>query len=318
MDPAQLLREAEEAAGEALQEELLDHRSLRRLVTILDKRCQANTELRMKYADQPEKAGPGCGPRGRESRIPVRPFFPSAPQFLESEVDLDETIKKLGSIAASPELYPDLVSFGAVPLLVSLLSHENTDLVGDTLELLEELTDADVVEDSAEEAKALVTALLDSTYLEQVRSSPQTARPLERLPDDALPAHVTGDGPVDRPGRGQGGGRGLCLEDPQHLREHGRDRPEGEEATWHCRGPSSFVGAHLLSLPNRLELTHPPVHVDRQPRLYSSGPGCFGGSSAASSPRHSMPTRQEKSKGLAACLARDGGSATRLLLCAPR
>jgi hypothetical protein len=51
--------------------------------------------------------------------------MPSPQQFLDSEVDLDETIKRLGAIAASPELYPDLAQLpGGVPTLVALLAHE--------------------------------------------------------------------------------------------------------------------------------------------------------------------------------------------------
>lgn len=53
-----------------MQIQLLDAKSLRRLVNAFSKRYQENMELRLKYVDEPEK-------------------------FLESEVDLDEHIKGL-------------------------------------------------------------------------------------------------------------------------------------------------------------------------------------------------------------------------------
>lgn len=52
------------------------------------------------------------------------------------------------AVATSPELYPDLVAAGAVPILLSVLHHENGDIAADAIELLSELTDADAVEDS--------------------------------------------------------------------------------------------------------------------------------------------------------------------------
>lgn len=52
------------------------------------------------------------------------------------------------AIASSPELYPELARSGAIPTLLSLLNHENGDIAADVIELFQELTDADVVEDS--------------------------------------------------------------------------------------------------------------------------------------------------------------------------
>ncbi len=51
-------------------------------------------------------------------------------------------------IAGSPELYPEVVRLGAVPPVLALLSHDNSDIAASALELLRELTDSDVVEDS--------------------------------------------------------------------------------------------------------------------------------------------------------------------------
>ena len=79
--------------------------------------------MRTRYADQPEK-------------------------FMESEVDLDEEVKKLMAIAGTPELYPDLVRTKTKQTLLALLVHQNTDIVADVIGVFEDLTDADVIEDS--------------------------------------------------------------------------------------------------------------------------------------------------------------------------
>ncbi|KAG1678261.1 hypothetical protein FOA52_013881 [Chlamydomonas sp. UWO 241] len=134
----ELLAEAEEDVGEI---QLLDAKGLRRLVNAFHKRHKDNLEQRLKYADQPER-------------------------FLDSEADLDEHIRSLMQVAGSPELYPVLVDTGAVPTLLACLGHENADICADTLELFSELTDADAVEDYAEEGKSLVDAMLESNALE--------------------------------------------------------------------------------------------------------------------------------------------------------
>lgn len=67
---------------------------------------------------------------------------------MESELDLDEEVQRLLAVAGSPELYPDFVKTGVVENLMNLLSHENTDIAADVLELFQQLTDADIIEDS--------------------------------------------------------------------------------------------------------------------------------------------------------------------------
>lgn len=81
-----------------------------------------NMEMRMKHADAPDK-------------------------FMESEVDLDEEVQRLVAVAGSPELYPELIRLGAVPLLLALLQHENADIAADAIQLFKELTDADALND---------------------------------------------------------------------------------------------------------------------------------------------------------------------------
>ena len=96
--------------------------------------------MRTRYADQPEK-------------------------FMESELDLDEEVKKLMAIAGSPELYPDFVRTNTVETLLTLLTHQNTDIVADVIGVFEDLTDADVIEDS-------VSAVTDSMVLVRASTVP--------------------------------------------------------------------------------------------------------------------------------------------------
>jgi beta-catenin-like protein 1 len=61
-------------------------------------------------------------------------------------------VKRLLAVAGSPDLYPEFARTPAVPNLLALLSHENTDIAGDVLDLLKELTEEDVIEDSVRSA----------------------------------------------------------------------------------------------------------------------------------------------------------------------
>lgn len=102
--------------------------------------------MRTRYADQPEK-------------------------FMESEVDLDEEVKKLMAIAGTPELYPHLVRTNTVQTLLALLVHQNTDIVADVIGVFEDLTDADVIEDSVSCSSFLLTVV--QGLLCKVHSKPE-------------------------------------------------------------------------------------------------------------------------------------------------
>jgi beta-catenin-like protein 1 len=91
------------------------------------------------------------------------------------------------AVATSPELYPDLVAAGVVPTLLALLHHDNGDIAAAGLELLAELTDADAVEDSEEEAGALVDALLAGGLLQALAS--RLGALDERVPEEAAAVH---------------------------------------------------------------------------------------------------------------------------------
>ena len=63
---------------------------------------------------------------------------------MSSEADLDADLKALSVLTEHPELYEEFAKLGCVASLVSLLSHENTDIAIDALEVISELTDEDV------------------------------------------------------------------------------------------------------------------------------------------------------------------------------
>ncbi|KAJ3270364.1 hypothetical protein HDV01_007889 [Terramyces sp. JEL0728] len=101
---------------------IIDLQTLKKLVAAFNKTLQKNTLQRSKYAGDPMK-------------------------YIESEADLVEAIKNLTSISSAPELYPTLVDMDCLPNILSLLSHENTDISIQCVELLNELVDEDLAAD---------------------------------------------------------------------------------------------------------------------------------------------------------------------------
>ncbi|KAJ3093204.1 hypothetical protein HK102_000005 [Quaeritorhiza haematococci] len=116
----ELLEAGEEAPA------AIDMPTLKKTVLKFEKAVSVNQERRVRYADDPLK-------------------------FIDSEADLDEEIKKMMTLSSAPELYPNLVQLGTVATILSLLSHENTDIAIAAVELLNELTDEDVVSEESEE-----------------------------------------------------------------------------------------------------------------------------------------------------------------------
>lgn len=133
------LLEAVEKSQNAV--EVLDLRTLKKLVLSFERRLRDNLEARMKYPDNPDK-------------------------FAESEIELHDELQKLRILAGGPDLYPDLVALNTVPSLLGLLSHDNSDIAVDVVSLLQDLTDEDVLEDNDEPARILVDALVENNALE--------------------------------------------------------------------------------------------------------------------------------------------------------
>lgn len=81
--------------------EVLDESELRRMVLLFEKRNLRNQEMRIKFAQNPEK-------------------------FMESEIGLHDVIEQLKLVATVPDLYPLLVELRTIPSLLELLAHQNT------------------------------------------------------------------------------------------------------------------------------------------------------------------------------------------------
>nr|CAD7588672.1 unnamed protein product [Timema genevievae] len=123
--------------------EILDDSTLKRMILLFEKRALKNQEMRIKFPDIPEKPSPLLR------------------RFMESEVELHETIQELHAVATVPDLYPIMVELQAVPSMLELLAHENTDVAVAVVDLLQELTDVDILNESEEGADVLIETLLD-------------------------------------------------------------------------------------------------------------------------------------------------------------
>jgi beta-catenin-like protein 1 len=116
-------------AGDAL-----DEAGLKKMMLLFEKRVLKNQEMRIKFPEQPEK-------------------------FMDSEIDLHEVIQQLNAVSTCPDLYPLMVELNGIPSLLELLSHPNTDISVSVVNLIQELTDIDILHESMEGAEKLIEAL---------------------------------------------------------------------------------------------------------------------------------------------------------------
>ncbi|CAL8103628.1 unnamed protein product [Calicophoron daubneyi] len=111
--------------------------TIRRLSLLLEKRALANQEARTKFSDQPKR-------------------------FMQSEVELQETLEEMQILAANPSLYPELATqTRALSLLLGLLAHENTDISLSVIDLFSDLLESGGL---AEAGPARVNPLLDFLF----------------------------------------------------------------------------------------------------------------------------------------------------------
>eukprot|EP00261_Vitis_vinifera_P038893 XP_019080136.1 PREDICTED: beta-catenin-like protein 1 isoform X2 [Vitis vinifera] len=144
--------------------EVLDLKTLKKLVLAFERRLRDNIEARLKYPDQPDK-------------------------FADSEIELHDEIQRLKTLAGGPELYPDLVNLNVIPSILGLLSHDNSDIAVDVVGLLQDLTDEDVLEDNDEPARVLVDALIENNVLELLVQN--LTRLSESDPDEMAAVYAT-------------------------------------------------------------------------------------------------------------------------------
>jgi beta-catenin-like protein 1 len=118
----------------------VDASAVRRMILSFEKKSLKNQEMRTKFPDNPER-------------------------FMESELELHDEIQQLRVVATVPELYSLLVELGTVRSLLGLLSHDNTDIAIGVVDLIQELTDVDTLNESDEEAEALIDALMEGQII---------------------------------------------------------------------------------------------------------------------------------------------------------
>ncbi len=116
------------AAAETADVPSLDVTGVKRLLLGVEKAITRNELARTKYAGEPAR-------------------------FMDTEVELDQQLKKLRVLAAAPDLYGVLISSSTLRSLLDLLAHENSDIACDVLSLLAELTDDDAIADNANNGK---------------------------------------------------------------------------------------------------------------------------------------------------------------------
>jgi beta-catenin-like protein 1 len=138
--------------------ESLDEASLKRMILNFEKRVLKNQELRVKFPDAPEKYD--SYPVFFLSSFFMIVFILSF-RFMESELELHEAIQLMHALATVPELYTVGVEQKLIPTLLGLLSHDNADISVAVVNLLQELTDIDTLNESQDEAAILIDALLD-------------------------------------------------------------------------------------------------------------------------------------------------------------
>uniref|UniRef100_A0A7S2U0P3 Beta-catenin-like protein 1 N-terminal domain-containing protein n=1 Tax=Lotharella oceanica TaxID=641309 RepID=A0A7S2U0P3_9EUKA len=79
---------------------------------------------------------------------------------MDSEIKVHQIIQDLQGVAAAPDLFPEFVRLKAVSPLLSLISHENTDISIEVVDLLKEFTDVETVQEEGRNAEILLDALI--------------------------------------------------------------------------------------------------------------------------------------------------------------
>ena len=127
-------------AGENIPK--IDAPTFKKMIMKFEKALLKNQNARSKFADDPLK-------------------------FADSELDLVVEIKNITSLSETPNLYNLLTLH--IPSILSLLEHENTDILVAATALLNEWTDEELMTDAAREARAgmelLVKELVIKVFL---------------------------------------------------------------------------------------------------------------------------------------------------------
>lgn len=126
----EIIKILDQDSVQASESDLLNLTSVRKICLSLERSINKNREMRTKFGNQPEK-------------------------FVDSEFELTEAIQGLALLTQDPgKFYPEIVRLGIVVSLLGLLAHENVDIAISVVEILEELTDEDILDAHNEDEEA--------------------------------------------------------------------------------------------------------------------------------------------------------------------
>ncbi|EYB95999.1 hypothetical protein Y032_0154g2979 [Ancylostoma ceylanicum] len=158
-NPEDILAALEQDSAQAVT---VDETHIRKLTAQLEKKALKNREMRTKHTDDPKK-------------------------FMDSEIELDTAIQEMHVLATQPDLYGCFVEAGGPSLMLSLLTHENSDILGATVNLLQELTDVDILNEGEEGAAQLIESLASGRIVESFLTAFDKLD--EKVKDDADAIH---------------------------------------------------------------------------------------------------------------------------------
>merc|ERR1719516_502396 len=123
--------------GADVESVTLDETGVKKILLGFEKKVSKNQEMRIKFPDQPDK-------------------------FMMSEMELHDGLRELQNVSTVPHMYPIMVELNCVSTLLGLLNHDNTDISVAAIDVIQELTDVDTMNESDEGAEALLQALFDN------------------------------------------------------------------------------------------------------------------------------------------------------------
>merc|ERR1719394_1679079 len=126
--------------GADVESVTLDETGVKKILLGFEKKVSKNQEMRIKFPDQPDK-------------------------FMMSEMELHDGLRELQNVSTVPHMYPIMVDTNCVSTLLGLLSHENTDIAVAAVEVLQEVTDVDTMNESDEGAEIMLQALMDNQVI---------------------------------------------------------------------------------------------------------------------------------------------------------
>ncbi|ETN75338.1 Eukaryotic hypothetical protein [Necator americanus] len=158
-NPEDILAALEQDSSQAVP---VDETHIKKLTSQLEKKTLKNREMRTKHSDDPKK-------------------------FMDSEIELDTAVQEMHVLATQPDLYGCFVEAGGPSLMLSLLAHENSDILGATVNLLQELTDVDILNEGEEGAAQLIESLASGRIVESFLTAFEKLD--EKVKDDADAIH---------------------------------------------------------------------------------------------------------------------------------